>query len=51
VLSGLLYQQFGLEGCLWASAGNVLVAGAISSLLPANRNATVSLASATGGGD
>lgn len=51
VLSGLLYQQFGLEGCLWASAAIVLVAGAISSLLPANRNATVSLAAATGGGD
>lgn len=51
VLSGILYQQYGLEGCLWASAGIVLVAGVISSLLPSNRNATVSLAAATGGGD
>ncbi|MBN9492836.1 organoarsenical effux MFS transporter ArsJ [bacterium] len=51
VLSGILYQQYGLEGCLWASAGIILVAGVISSLLPSNRNATVSLAAATGGGD
>lgn len=34
VLSGLLYQLFGLEACLWASAAFVLTAGLISLLLP-----------------
>ena len=34
ILSGLLYQWQGLEACLWASAGMVLVAGVISLLLP-----------------
>jgi hypothetical protein len=34
VLSGLLYQWQGLEACLWASAGLVLAAGAVSLLLP-----------------
>jgi MFS family permease len=35
VLSGLIYVSFGLVGCLWASVGFVLVAGALSILLPA----------------
>jgi hypothetical protein len=51
VLSGLLYLRFGLEGCLWASAAIVLGAGLLSSMLPANRNTTVSVAAAASGGD
>lgn len=34
VLSGLLYQWYGLVGCLWASVVFVLMAGLISLLLP-----------------
>ena len=34
VLSGLLYEWHGLVACLWASAACVLVAGALSILLP-----------------
>jgi MFS family permease len=34
VLSGLLYQWYGLVGCLWASVGFVLAAGLLSMLLP-----------------
>jgi MFS family permease len=34
VLSGLLYQWYGLVGCLWASVGFVLAAGLLSLLLP-----------------
>jgi len=34
VLSGLIYQSQGLSGCLWWSAGFVLVAAMISLLLP-----------------
>ena len=37
VLSGLLYQWFGLVGCLWAAVGFALAAGLLSLLLPANR--------------
>ena len=48
VLSGLLYQEFGLTGCLWASAGIVAAAGLVSCLLPANQGAEVSLASVGG---
>lgn len=36
VLSGLLYQLFGLVGCLLASTGFVLAAGLVSMLLPTN---------------
>jgi len=36
VLSGLLYQQFGLTGCLWASFGFLLIAGSLSLALPKN---------------
>jgi MFS family permease len=34
VLSGLLYQWYGLVGCLWASVAFVLMAGLLSLLLP-----------------
>ena len=34
ILSGLLYQWYGLTACLWASAAFVLAAGLISPLLP-----------------
>ena len=34
VLSGLLYQWYGLVGCLWASVGFVLAAGLLSMVLP-----------------
>lgn len=40
ILSGLLYQWQGLEACLWASAAMVLVAGAISLLLPRGEDMT-----------
>jgi MFS family permease len=36
VLSGLLYQWYGLIGCLWASVAFVLAAGLLSLLLPTN---------------
>ena len=36
VLSGLLYQVYGLVGCLWVSTLFVLVTGAISLALPTN---------------
>jgi len=34
VLSGLIYQSFGLEGCLWLSSGFVLAAAVLSFALP-----------------
>ena len=36
VLSGLLYQIYGLVGCLWTSVAFVLTAGLLSLLLPAH---------------
>jgi MFS family permease len=36
VLSGVLYQWYGLVACLWASVAFVLAAGLLSLLLPAN---------------
>jgi MFS family permease len=36
VLSGLLYQWYGLVGCLWTSVAFVLAAGVLSLLLPTN---------------
>jgi MFS family permease len=36
VLSGLIYQMYGLEGCLWAAVAFVLAAGTISLALPTN---------------
>ena len=37
VLSGWIYQTRGLEGCLWWSAGFVLMAGLLSLALPGTR--------------
>ncbi len=37
VLSGLIYQIYGLAGCLWVSAGFVLMAFILSLRLPARR--------------
>ena len=37
LLSGLVFQFAGLVGCLWVSAGFVLLAGGISLLLPRGR--------------
>ena len=34
VLSGLIYQSYGLIGCLWVSAGFLIVAGGLSFMLP-----------------
>jgi hypothetical protein len=39
VLSGVLYQWYGLVGCLWASVAFVLAAGLLSLLLPVNTTA------------
>ena len=47
ILSGLLYQRFGLVGCLATSAALALAAGGLSFLLPGNRSA-VALAAAGG---
>ena len=41
VLSGALYQWQGLAACLWASAGFVLAAGALSLLLPASGTVSI----------
>jgi hypothetical protein len=51
VLSGAMYQQAGLLGCLWASAGFAATAGVLSLRLP--RTAPISLpdADVEGGGD
>ena len=43
ILSGLLYQVFGLIGCLWAATAFVLAAGLISLLLPAGRRQRLAL--------
>jgi predicted MFS family arabinose efflux permease len=37
VLSGVLYQAYGLIGCLWAAVAFVLVAGGISLVLPTHQ--------------
>jgi predicted MFS family arabinose efflux permease len=42
VLSGLVYQTQGLEGCLWWSTAFVIAAGLLSSALPAIKQASVS---------
>ena len=36
VLSGLIYEWQGLTACLWASAGFILAAGALSLFLPSD---------------
>jgi len=41
VLSGWGYQQFGLAGCLWLSAGFVLVALSLSLPLPVNADKAI----------
>ena len=46
VLSGLVYQTQGLEGCLWWSAGFVLAAYILSLKLPEVSSATAKAASA-----
>jgi hypothetical protein len=48
VLSGFLYQYFGLIGCLWACAGLVLTCAALARLLPAGGQARVSFAAISG---
>jgi len=40
VLSGLIYQYQGLEGCLWWSAGFLIVAGLLSFKLPSEHLST-----------
>jgi predicted MFS family arabinose efflux permease len=41
VLSGLLFQFYGLVGCLWASVAFVVAAGLVSVLLPTRTTAPV----------
>jgi hypothetical protein len=48
VLSGLLYQYFGLVGCLWTSAALAGAAGLVSLLLPTSRQTRISLAAVSG---
>ena len=48
LLSGLLYQKFGLIGCLWTSAGLVVAAGLFSCMLPANNETRISTAAVGG---
>ena len=39
LLSGLVYQRYGLEGCLWLSSGFVLMAALLALRLPAVKHA------------
>jgi hypothetical protein len=48
VLSGVLYQRFGLTGCLWASVALAAAAGIVSRVLPNNAPGRVSLAAVGG---
>ncbi len=48
ILSGLLYQEFGLPGCLWACAVLALLAGILSYGLPVAEPTGVSLANLGG---
>ncbi len=41
VLSGLIYQNHGLIGCLWVSAGFLIVTGGLSFMLPKHLKNTV----------
>ena len=50
VLSGLVYQFFGLVGCLWVSTALVLAAGVISTKLP-NPQPSKAIAWKAGDGD
>jgi MFS family permease len=49
VLSGALYQYFGLGGCLWACTALTLITAGVSRLLPTNRMSQVELSSLSGG--
>ena len=48
ILSGLLYQYFGLIDCLWACVALVLASAALARLLPSAGQARVSLATISG---
>jgi MFS family permease len=48
ILSGALYQYFGLVGCLWACTGLTVMAGALSLLLPTSPPGKASLAALGG---
>ena len=48
VLSGVLYQYFGLVGCLWACVGLVLASAGLARLLPSAGQVRVSLAAIGG---
>ncbi|MEB3337891.1 MAG: MFS transporter, partial [Leptolyngbyaceae bacterium] len=50
VLSGLVYQLFGLTGCLWVSTALVLAAGVVSLKLP-DPKPTQAIAWKAGDGD
>jgi len=43
VLSGWLYQEYGLVGCLWCSSGFILAATLLSSALPRTGQAITEL--------
>ncbi len=47
ICSGLIYQWQGLEACLWTSAAFVLIAGALSLLLPTRPQARTTQLTAT----
>ncbi len=48
ILSGLLYQYFGLIGCLWACVGLVLASAVLARWLPSVGRTRVSLAAISG---
>jgi hypothetical protein len=48
VLSGLVFQLYGLVGCLWASVAFVLAAGLLSWLLPRHERVLVPAGAAAG---
>lgn len=50
VLSGVLYQYFGLIGCLWTCTALTVITGILSRLLPTTALGKASLA-ALGGDD
>ncbi|MEB3219907.1 MAG: MFS transporter, partial [Nostocales cyanobacterium 94392] len=50
VLSGIVYQNFGLVGCLWTSMAFVLAAGLVSIKLP-NPQPSKEIDWKAGGGD
>ena len=47
VLSGALYQWYGLTGCLWASVVFVLAAGFLSLMLPSSPPTTANRSKAS----